>query len=60
VYFDPAEAESIAAATLAAIERGGAAGPARAALFTWDECARRHEAVYRELAAARNFVAQSH
>jgi glycosyltransferase involved in cell wall biosynthesis len=60
VYFDPAEPESIAAATLAAIERGGAAGPARAALFTWDECARRHEAVYRELAAARNFVAQSH
>jgi glycosyltransferase involved in cell wall biosynthesis len=50
VYFDPAQPESIAAATLAAIERGCASGPERAAGFTWDECARRHDAVYRELA----------
>jgi glycosyltransferase involved in cell wall biosynthesis len=51
VYFDPAEPESIAAATLTAIERGGRDGPARSAHFTWDETARKHEAVYRELAA---------
>jgi glycosyltransferase involved in cell wall biosynthesis len=50
VYFDPLEPESIAAGVVDAIERGGAAGPARAAKHTWDECARRHEAVYRELA----------
>jgi glycosyltransferase involved in cell wall biosynthesis len=51
VYFDPAEPESIAAATLTAIDRGGREGPARSALFTWDETARKHETVYRELAA---------
>jgi glycosyltransferase involved in cell wall biosynthesis len=50
VYFDPRDPVSIAEATRAAIARGGASGPARAALFTWDECARRHDAVYRELA----------
>jgi glycosyltransferase involved in cell wall biosynthesis len=49
VYFDPLEPESIAAAVREAIERGGASGPARAARFTWDACARRHDAVYREL-----------
>jgi glycosyltransferase involved in cell wall biosynthesis len=52
VYFDPHDHESIASATLEAISRGGASGPARAAPFTWDECARRHDAVYRELTAA--------
>jgi glycosyltransferase involved in cell wall biosynthesis len=52
VYFDPEDAESIAAATLEAIARGGASGPARAGRFTWDECARRHEDVYRELAGS--------
>jgi glycosyltransferase involved in cell wall biosynthesis len=50
VYFDPREPESIAAATREAVERGGGSGPARAARFTWDECARRHDEVYRELA----------
>jgi len=50
MYFDADEPESIAAATLEAIARGGASGPARAAGFTWDETARRHDAVYRELA----------
>jgi glycosyltransferase involved in cell wall biosynthesis len=49
VYFDPTDAEAIAAATREAVARGGASGPARAARFTWDECARRHEEVYREL-----------
>ena len=50
VYFDPRDPESIADAIRAAIARGGASGPDRAAEFTWDECARRHDAVYRELA----------
>ncbi len=50
VYFEPSDAESIAAATRAAVGRGGSSGPARAASFTWDECARRHDEVYRELA----------
>jgi glycosyltransferase involved in cell wall biosynthesis len=49
VYFDPDDPAAIAAATLEAIARGGRSGPARAALFTWDECARNHDAVYREL-----------
>ena len=49
-YFDPLEPESIAAATLEAIARGGSSGPERASAFTWDECARKHDAVYRELA----------
>jgi glycosyltransferase involved in cell wall biosynthesis len=48
-YFDPLDPESIADATRRAIARGGEAGPARAARFTWDECARRHDAVYREI-----------
>jgi glycosyltransferase involved in cell wall biosynthesis len=50
-YFDPSDPESIADATRRAIARGGDAGPARAARFTWDECARKHDAVYRELGA---------
>jgi glycosyltransferase involved in cell wall biosynthesis len=49
VYFDPLEPEAIAAAVHRTIARGGASGPDRAARFTWDECARRHDAVYREL-----------
>jgi glycosyltransferase involved in cell wall biosynthesis len=51
VYFDPRDPASIAEGTRTAVERGGASGPARAAQFTWDECARKHDAVYRELAA---------
>jgi glycosyltransferase involved in cell wall biosynthesis len=50
-YFQPDEPEDIARSVRAAVARGGGAGPARAARFTWDECARRHDAVYRELAA---------
>jgi glycosyltransferase involved in cell wall biosynthesis len=50
VYFDSTEPESIAAATRETVARGGASGPARAARFTWAECARRHDQVYRELA----------
>jgi glycosyltransferase involved in cell wall biosynthesis len=52
VYFDPNDAASIAHATRGAIARGGASGAARAAQFTWDECARKHDAVYRELAGS--------
>jgi glycosyltransferase involved in cell wall biosynthesis len=51
-YLDPLEPESIAHATRNAIARGGGSGPARAARFGWDECARKHDAVYRELGAA--------
>jgi glycosyltransferase involved in cell wall biosynthesis len=51
VYFDPLDSESIASATLEAIARGGSAGPERASRFTWDACARKHDAVYRELAS---------
>jgi glycosyltransferase involved in cell wall biosynthesis len=50
-YFDPLEPESIAEATRRAIARGGTSGPERAARFTWDESAQKHEAVYRELSA---------
>jgi glycosyltransferase involved in cell wall biosynthesis len=50
VYFDPLDAESIASAALEAIARGGGSGRERASTFTWDACARKHDAVYRELA----------
>lgn len=50
VYFDPGDPESIAAGVREAIAGGGASGPARAAQFSWDETARKHDAVYRELA----------
>jgi len=51
-YFDPGSPDDIAAATLRAL-RGEHVeqGLARAALFTWDETALRHEDVYRELSA---------
>ena len=52
VYFDPTDPESIAAGVRETLARGGAAGPARAAPFTWDACAARHEEVYRELIVA--------
>jgi glycosyltransferase involved in cell wall biosynthesis len=55
VLFDPTDVEAMAAAMVEAdnrrdelVERGFA----RAAAFTWDETARRHEAVYRAAAAA--------
>jgi len=50
VYFEPGEPEAVAAATRDAIAGGGGAGPAQAARFTWDETARGHDSVYRELA----------
>jgi glycosyltransferase involved in cell wall biosynthesis len=53
-YFDPMSPEDMAAAVrdvLAGPDEWIVRGLARAANFSWDECARRHEAVYRELAA---------
>jgi glycosyltransferase involved in cell wall biosynthesis len=52
--FDPTSVEDIAAAIEEVLDRPeewSRRGPERANLFSWDECARRHEAVYRELAA---------
>jgi glycosyltransferase involved in cell wall biosynthesis len=54
VYFDPSGPEAIAAGIEEALRRApelSAAGPPRAARFTWSENARLHENVYRELAA---------
>ncbi|MDP9491375.1 MAG: glycosyltransferase family 4 protein [Actinomycetota bacterium] len=51
-YFDPFSVEAIAEAIEVVLERPGdlvAKGLARAARFTWDETATRHEAVYREV-----------
>jgi glycosyltransferase involved in cell wall biosynthesis len=50
--FDPTSVEEIVAAVedvLSNAEAWAAKGLERAARFTWNECARRHEAVYREL-----------
>ena len=52
-YFDPNEPEEIASATLDLLNDPGdlvERGLARARSFTWDECARRHDDVYAELA----------
>jgi glycosyltransferase involved in cell wall biosynthesis len=49
VYFDPLSVESIAQGIRDVLDRPPAGGIERAARFTWDECARRHDAVYREL-----------
>jgi glycosyltransferase involved in cell wall biosynthesis len=54
-YFDPTSAESIADAVVSVLADPGplvARGFARAQSFTWEACARRHDAVYGELAAA--------
>ncbi|HSI98341.1 MAG TPA: glycosyltransferase family 1 protein [Gaiellaceae bacterium] len=52
VLFDPSDPEAIAAAILEADDRREeltGKGLTRAAQFTWDETARRHEAVYRDV-----------
>jgi glycosyltransferase involved in cell wall biosynthesis len=46
-YFDPISVEEIAQAILS--PPNGETGPARATLFTWDKCARRHDDVYDDL-----------
>jgi glycosyltransferase involved in cell wall biosynthesis len=53
VYFDPLDAESIAEGICTVLDHPPTGGPERAARFTWDECARRHDEVYEELAASR-------
>jgi glycosyltransferase involved in cell wall biosynthesis len=55
VLFDPTDAEAIAAAILQVDERReelSERGLAHAAAFTWDETARKHEAVYAAAATA--------
>jgi glycosyltransferase involved in cell wall biosynthesis len=52
-YFDPMSTESIAEAVSDVLDESAdlvSRGLERAAEFSWEECARRHEAVYRELA----------
>jgi glycosyltransferase involved in cell wall biosynthesis len=52
--FDPLSVEDMAAAieeVLDVPDEWAARGLERAKLFSWDECARRHEDVYRELGA---------
>ena len=54
-YFDPTSPESIAETVLAVLAEPEvlvARGLERAKGFTWEACARRHEDLYRELAAA--------
>ena len=51
-YFDPLSPEDMAAAIVRALGGGRVElGLARAAGFSWDACARAHDAVYRELAS---------
>ena len=50
VYFDPLSVESIAQAIRDVLDRPPAGEIERAAEFTWERCARGHDAVYRELA----------
>jgi glycosyltransferase involved in cell wall biosynthesis len=49
VYFDPSVVEDIARAIEDVLDRPPAGALDRAARFTWDDCARRHDAIYREL-----------
>jgi glycosyltransferase involved in cell wall biosynthesis len=51
VYFDPGSAESIAQGIRDVLDHPPPGGIERAARYTWDECARRHDDVYRELAS---------
>jgi glycosyltransferase involved in cell wall biosynthesis len=50
VYFDPTSVEDIARGIDEVLSRPPSGGLEQAARFTWEECARRHDAVYRELA----------
>jgi glycosyltransferase involved in cell wall biosynthesis len=51
VYFDPKSVESIAQGIRDVLDRPPGGGIDRAARFTWEECARRHDVVYRELSS---------
>ncbi len=50
VYFDPESVEDVARGIDEVLARPPSGGIEQAARFTWDDCARRHDAVYRELA----------
>lgn len=50
-YFDPLDPESIADGIRRVLDSPPPGGIERAARFTWDDCARRHDAVYRRLSA---------
>ena len=50
LYFDPLSAESIAQAIRDVLDKPPAGGIERAAEFSWECCAREHDAVYRRLA----------
>jgi glycosyltransferase involved in cell wall biosynthesis len=55
LYFEPTSVDEIAEAIVAVLDRPGhliERGLERASRFTWDETARRHDDVYRALAAA--------
>jgi glycosyltransferase involved in cell wall biosynthesis len=56
VYFDPESVEDIARGIAQVLDRPPGGGPERARLFTWEAFARRHDAVYRELADAPQAV----
>jgi glycosyltransferase involved in cell wall biosynthesis len=52
VLFDPEDARAVADGILRALSRAStlsAAGPRRAATFTWSRCAERHMDVYRDI-----------
>ena len=51
VYFDPSSVEDIARGIDEVLASPPTGGIEQAARFTWDECARRHDAVYRQLQA---------
>jgi glycosyltransferase involved in cell wall biosynthesis len=53
VYFDPFSVESIAQGIRDVLDQPPTGGIERAARFTWEKCARRHDAVYRELSQGR-------
>ena len=50
VYFDPLSVESIAQGIRDVLARPPAGGIEQAARYTWERCAREHDAVYRDLA----------
>jgi glycosyltransferase involved in cell wall biosynthesis len=50
-YFDPLSVEEMAQTIVEVLERPPSGGLERTRRFTWDECARRHDDVYRELAS---------
>jgi glycosyltransferase involved in cell wall biosynthesis len=51
VYFDPLDPESIADGIRRVLDSPPSGGEAQAALYSWERCAREHDAVYAELSA---------